>query len=155
MVLFWRHSLLNLSVCSQHSISNLISSCIMSSFQQKIIRAVKMQDNAQSQETKQASELDSDMIQFLELLHRKFKLTVINMGFPGGATGNDLTCQCSRCKRHGFDQWIGKTPGEGHSNPLQYSCLENAMDRGAWWAIVHWVAKSWTRLKWLNTWLRY
>ena len=118
----------------------------MSSFQQKIIRAVKTQDNAQSQETKQASELDSDMMQFLELSHRKFKLTVINMGFPGGATGKDLTCQC-RCKRHRFNQWIGKTPGEGHSNPLQYSCLENSMDREAWWATVHRVVKSCTRLK--------
>ena len=34
--------------------------------------------------------------------------------------------------------------GEGNSNPLQYSCLENPMDRGAWWALVHRVAKSWT-----------
>ena len=37
--------------------------------------------------------------------------------------------------------------GEGNGNPLQYSCLENPMDRGAWWAKVHGVAKSWTRLK--------
>jgi len=36
--------------------------------------------------------------------------------------------------------------GGGHSNPLQYSCLENPMDRGAWWATVHGVAKSQTRL---------
>ena len=35
----------------------------------------------------------------------------------------------------------------GHGNPLQYSCLENPMDRGAWWAMVHGAAKSWTRLK--------
>ena len=38
----------------------------------------------------------------------------------------------------------GRSPGEGHSNPLQYSFLENPMDRGAWGAIVHGVAKSWT-----------
>ena len=36
--------------------------------------------------------------------------------------------------------------GEGNGNPLQYFCLENPMDRGAWWATVHWVAKSWTPL---------
>ena len=36
--------------------------------------------------------------------------------------------------------------GEGNGNPLQYSCLENSMDRGAWWSVVHGVAKSWTRL---------
>ena len=40
----------------------------------------------------------------------------------------------------------GRSPGEGNGNPLQYSCLENPMDRGAWWAIVHGVAKSRTRL---------
>ena len=41
---------------------------------------------------------------------------------------------------------LGRSPGEGNSNPLQYSCLQNSMDRGAWWAIVHGVAKSQTQL---------
>ena len=41
---------------------------------------------------------------------------------------------------------LGRSPGEGNGNPLQYSCLENPMDGGAWWATVHGVAKSWTRL---------
>ena len=41
----------------------------------------------------------------------------------------------------------GRTPGEGHGNPLQYACLENPLDRGAWWATVHRVAKSRTGLK--------
>ena len=41
----------------------------------------------------------------------------------------------------------GRSPGGGHGNPLQYSCLENPMDRGAWWATVHRVTQSWTRLK--------
>ena len=45
-----------------------------------------------------------------------------------------------------FQQYSGIT-GEGHGNPLQYSCLENPMHRGAWWAAVHRVAQSWTRLK--------
>ena len=40
----------------------------------------------------------------------------------------------------------GRSPGEGNGNPLQYSCLENPMEGGAWWATVHGVAKSWTRL---------
>ena len=39
-------------------------------------------------------------------------------------------------ERHGFDPWVGKTPGGGHGNPLEYSCLENSMDRGAWQATV-------------------
>ena len=46
---------------------------------------------------------------------------------------------------------LGRSPGGGHGNPLQYSCLENPMDRGPWWAIVHRVAKTWTRLKQLST----
>ena len=44
---------------------------------------------------------------------------------------------------------LGRSPGEGHGNPLQYSCLENPMDRGAWRATAHRVAKSRT---WLSTW---
>jgi len=39
---------------------------------------------------------------------------------------------------------LGRPPGEGNGNPLQYSCLENPMDRGAWWATVCGVAKNWT-----------
>ena len=41
----------------------------------------------------------------------------------------------------------GRSPGEGNGNPLQYPCLENRMDGGAWWATVHGVAKSWTQLR--------
>ena len=40
----------------------------------------------------------------------------------------------------------GRSPGKGNGNPLQYYCLENPLDRGAWWDTVHGVAKSWTRL---------
>ena len=43
------------------------------------------------------------------------------------------------------------SPEEGNGNPLQNSCLENPMDRGAWWAMVHRIAKSWTQLKQLST----
>ena len=45
----------------------------------------------------------------------------------------------------------GRSPGGGHSNPLQYSCLENPMNRGAWQGTVNRVSKSWTWLKWLST----
>ena len=48
-----------------------------------------------------------------------------------------------------YETWVwslsGRSPGEGNGNPLQYSCLENPKDRGAWWATVHEVAKSWIR----------
>ena len=46
---------------------------------------------------------------------------------------------------------LGRSPGGGQGNPLQYYCLENPMDRGAWQAVVHRVAKSWTLLKRLST----
>ena len=46
-----------------------------------------------------------------------------------------------------FEPWVGKSLGGGHGNPLQCYCLENPMDRGAWWATVHSVAKNQTRLK--------
>ena len=52
------------------------------------------------------------------------------------------------------ETWVlaqGRSPGEGNGNPLQYSCLENSVDRGAWQATVHGVAKSQTRLKRLST----
>ena len=56
------------------------------------------------------------------------------LGFPGGASGKEPVCQCRRHKRYGFDPWV-RNPcpsGEEHSNPLQYSCLENPMDREGW-----------------------
>ena len=73
------------------------------------------------------------------------------MGFPGGSRRKETTCQCRRCKRRGFDPGLERFPGESHGNPLQYSCLENSMDRGAWWATVHRVTQSQTWLKQLST----
>ena len=51
-----------------------------------------------------------------------------------------------QCRRLRFDPWVRKIPGEGNGNPLQYSSLENSMDREAWQATVHGVTKSWTWL---------
>ena len=65
------------------------------------------------------------------------------MGFPGGSDGKESTCNAGD---PGSIPGSGRSPGEGNGNPLQYSCLENPMDRGAWWATVHGVAKSETRL---------
>ena len=56
---------------------------------------------------------------------------------------------CPQCKSPGFDPWSGRSPEEGNGNPLQYSCLENPMDRQAWQANVLRVAKSQT---WLMDW---
>ena len=64
------------------------------------------------------------------------------MGFPGGSNGKESACSE---RDQGSIPGSGRFPGGGHSSPLQYSCLENSMDRGAQCAIVHGVAKSWTR----------
>ena len=64
------------------------------------------------------------------------------MGFPGGASGKESVCQCRRCRRCGVDPFVGKIPGEGNGNPLQYSYLENPMVRGVWRATVPEVAKE-------------
>ena len=74
----------------------------------------------------------------------------INRGFPGSASGKEPICQCRRCKGHGSILGSGRSPGEGNGYPLQYSCLENPMDRGVRRAIVHRVTRSWTWLKWLS-----
>ena len=74
------------------------------------------------------------------------------LGFPGGASGKEPACKCRRCKR--CIQMIpgsGRSPGGGHGNPLQNSCLENPVDRGAWRDTVLRVTKSQTRLKRLGT----
>ena len=64
-------------------------------------------------------------------------------GFPGEAHGKEFACNA---EDPGLISGSGRSPGEENGNPLQYSCLQNPMDRGAWWAAVHGVAKSWTRL---------
>ena len=63
----------------------------------------------------------------------------------GANSGKELICQCRRCKSLWFHPSVG-SPGEENSNLLQYSCLENSMDREAWEATVHRVTKSWTQL---------
>ena len=68
------------------------------------------------------------------------------MGFPGGAVGKVSACQSGDARDEGFNPELGRSPEGGNDNPFQYSCLENSMDRGAWWATAHRVTKSWTRL---------
>ena len=67
----------------------------------------------------------------------------IALGFSGGS---EVKVSASNAGDLGSIPELGRSPGEGNGNPLWYSCLENPMDRGAWWAIVHGVAKSRTRL---------
>ena len=64
--------------------------------------------------------------------------------------GKNLSASAGDIRDTGSVPGLGRSPRGGHNNPLQYSCLENPVDRGAWWAIVIRVTKSQTRLKWLS-----
>ena len=68
------------------------------------------------------------------------------LGFPGGSEGKEPACGTGDTRDPGLIPGLGRSPGEGNGNPLQYSCLEKSMDRRAWRATVHRVAKSWTWL---------
>ena len=63
------------------------------------------------------------------------------MGFPGGSDGKEAACNAGNL---GLIPGSGRSPAEGNGNPLQYSCLENSMDREAWQVKVRGVAKNWT-----------
>ena len=65
------------------------------------------------------------------------------VSFPGGSDGKESACNAGD---PGSISGLGRSPGEGNGNPLQYYCLENSTDRGAWQATVHGVVKSQTRL---------
>ena len=64
-------------------------------------------------------------------------------GFPGGSVVKNLPASAGEAASI---PGLGRSPREENGNPLQYSCLENAMDRGACWATVHGVTKSWAQL---------
>ena len=61
--------------------------------------------------------------------------------FPGGSVVKNLPAKAGAMRSI---PRLGRTPGEKNGNPLQYTCLGNPMDRGAWWATVYGLAKSWT-----------
>jgi len=76
---------------------------------------------------------------WLSILYR----SSICMGLPWQLSGKESACSV---EDPGSIPGLGRSPGGGHGNPLQHSCLENSMDRGAWWAPVHGVTHSRTRL---------
>ena len=75
-------------------------------------------------------------------------LLVANIGqsFPGGAVVKNLPANAGNVAEACSISGSGRSPGGGNGNPLQYSCLGNPMNRGAWWATVYGIAKSWTPL---------
>ena len=66
-------------------------------------------------------------------------LSSIHLGFPGVSNGKEAACSVGDLDSI---PGLGRSPGEGNGYPLQYSCLENLMDRGAWPATIHWVTES-------------
>ena len=80
----------------------------------------------------------------LEVIHRYIYTYT---GFPRGASGKNTPASVGDVRGTGSIPGSGRSPGGGHGNPLQYPCLENPMDRGAWQFTVQRVTKSQTRLK--------
>ena len=73
-------------------------------------------------------------------------------GFPGDSNGKESACNAGDL---GLIPGLGRSPGEGNGNPLQYSCLKNSMDSRAWQAPVHGVAKSRARLSYQHRMITY
>ena len=71
----------------------------------------------------------------------------LQYGLPWGLRWKELACSAGDIRNVGLIPGLGRSPEEGNGNPLQYSCLESPMDRGAWQATVHKVAKSQTQPK--------
>ena len=90
--------------------------------------------------------MQETLVQFLgweDPLEKDRITTPVFLGFPGGSDSKESSCNAGDL---GSIPGLGISPGGGHGNPLQYSCLENPMDRGGWRATVHGVTKSWTQL---------
>ena len=79
----------------------------------------------------------------LSMIMLKLRMFTLEVGFPSGSEGKASACVAGD---PASIPGSGRSPGEGNGNPLQYSFLEKPMDGGAWWATVHRVAKSQTRL---------
>ena len=86
----------------------------------------------------------NEQLHFHFHFYKSYSIKVImDPDFPGGSNGKESACNAGD---HGSIPGSGKSPGEGNGNPLQCFCLDNSMDRGAWWAIVHGVSRSCIRL---------
>ena len=73
---------------------------------------------------------------------RQINSDITNNGLPQWLSGKEPACSAGEAGDMGSIPESGRSPGGGHGNPLQYSCLENPMDKGGWQATVHRVAKS-------------
>ena len=83
--------------------------------------------------------------------HVEMGLFLSVVSFPGGTHGKEPSCKCQRHKRCRFDPWVGKIPWRRAWQPTPVFLPGESMKREAWWAIVHGMAKSRARLKWLSS----
>ena len=88
-------------------------------------------------------------IYFLRSVTEQIRNTKTFWASQVNTSGKNLSANAGDV-RQGFDPWVRKIPGMGNGNPLQYFDLENPVDQGVWWATVHGVAQSQTRLKQLS-----
>ena len=83
------------------------------------------------------------MLSIAQPTHRIYCMHLpYTQGFPHSSVGKESACDAEDTGDAGWIPGSGRSPGEGNDNPLQYSCLENPMDKAAWLATVHVVAKS-------------
>ena len=87
----------------------------------------------------------NDSIQYLPFSIWLISLNIMpSKGFPGATSGKEPPpANAGNIRDIGSIPGSGRSLGGGHGNPFPYSCLENPMDRGTWWATVHWVTKIW------------
>ena len=83
-------------------------------------------------------------MKYYSAIKRNEVLISATMGFPGGSVVKNPPTNAGDTEEAGLMPGWGRSPGKGNGNPLQYPCLENPVDGGAWYAIVHEVTKSWT-----------
>ena len=90
------------------------------------------------------------LLHLMLILYSKYKYQFIRAS-QVALVGKNMPANAGDIRDSGSVPGLGRSPGGGHDNPLQYSCLESPMDRGAWHTTVHRVAKSWVWLKSLST----
>ena len=82
------------------------------------------------------------LIMFMHSIYTlMYNIFIVSLGFPGGSDDKESACNAGDL---GSITGLGRSPAEGNGYPIQYLCLENSMDRGAWWAAVYGVLQSWT-----------